>query len=148
MPGTACRDYALSCIEVACDVTNPLYGDDGAAAIYGPQKSATARQVRELDAALAQLARRTGKLEQANLPGAGAAGGLGFAMAAFFGAQLKPGVEMVMDAVGFRRRLAGADLCLTGEGRLDRSSLSGKVAAGVVRLPRCTNPLHRPGRID
>ena len=119
-------------IEVACDVANPLCGDDGAAAVYGPQKGATAQQVRELDAALWQLARRNGKLEQANLPGAGAAGGLGFAMAAFFGAQLKRGVEIVMDAVGLRQRLTGADLCLTGEGRLDRSSLSGKVVVGVA----------------
>jgi glycerate kinase len=123
-------------IEVACDVANPLCGDDGAAAVYGPQKGATPQQVRELDAALWQLARRNGKLEQADLPGAGAAGGLGFAMAAFFGASLKRGVEIVMDAVGFRRRLIGADLCLTGEGRLDRSSLSGKVVIGVARACR------------
>jgi glycerate kinase len=123
-------------IDVACDVSNPLCGEDGAAAVYGPQKGATAEQVQELDAALWQLARRTGKLREANLPGAGAAGGLGFAMAAFFGAKLKSGVEVVMDAVGLRRRLAGADLCLTGEGRLDRSSLSGKVAVGVVRACR------------
>ena len=123
-------------IEVACDVANPLCGDDGAAAVYGPQKGATPRQVRELDSALSQLARRNGKLEQANLPGAGAAGGLGFAMAAFFGAQLKRGVEIVIDAVDLRRRLTGADLCLTGEGRLDRSSLSGKVVVGVARACR------------
>ena len=123
-------------IEVACDVANPLCGDNGAAAVYGPQKGATPRQVRELDSALSQLARRNGKLEQANLPGAGAAGGLGFAMAAFFGAQLKRGVEIVIDAVDLRRRLTGADLCLTGEGRLDRSSLGGKVAVGVARACR------------
>jgi glycerate kinase len=123
-------------IDVACDVSNPLCGENGAAAVYGPQKGATAEQAGELDAALFQLARRTGKLREADLPGAGAAGGLGFAMAAFFGASLQSGVEIVMDAVGLRRRLAGADLCLTGEGRLDRSSLSGKVVVGVARACR------------
>jgi glycerate kinase len=123
-------------IEVACDVTNPLFGKDGAAEVYGPQKGATPGQIRELDAALRSLARRNDKLAEANLPGAGAAGGLGFAMAAFFGAKLKSGVEIVMEAVGFGRRLAGADLCLTGEGRLDRSSLHGKVVGGVARACR------------
>ncbi|HEX4053436.1 MAG TPA: glycerate kinase [Tepidisphaeraceae bacterium] len=120
-------------IDVACDVSNPLCGKDGAAAVYGPQKGATPQQVRELDAALLELARRNDKLQQANLPGAGAAGGLGFAMAAFFGATLKSGIEIVIDAVGLRRRLAGADVCLTGEGRLDRSSLRGKVVGGVAQ---------------
>jgi glycerate kinase len=123
-------------IEVACDVVNPLFGKDGAAEVYGPQKGGTPQQIHELDAALRSLARRNDKVAEANLPGAGAAGGLGFAMAAFFGAKLISGVEIVMDAVGFRRRLAGADLCLTGEGRLDRSSLSGKVVAGVGRACR------------
>ena len=119
-------------IEVACDVTNPLCGEDGAAAVFGPQKGATAQQVRELDAALAQLAKRNDKLEQANLPGAGAAGGLGFGMAAFFGASLKSGIEIVINAVRLKSRLAGADLCLTGEGRLDDQSLKGKTVAGIA----------------
>ena len=123
-------------IEVACDVANPLCGKDGAAAVYGPQKGATPQQIHDLDAALRSLARRNGKVAEADSPGAGAAGGLGFAMAAFFGAKLVRGVEIVMDAVGFRGRLAGADLCLTGEGRLDRSSLSGKVVCGVARACR------------
>jgi glycerate 2-kinase len=123
-------------IDVACDVSNPLCGENGAAAVYGPQKGATPEQVRELDAALLELARRNGKLQQARLPGAGAAGGLGFAMAAFFGAALQSGIEIVMNAVHLRDRLAGADLCFTGEGRLDRSSLSGKVADGVARACR------------
>jgi len=123
-------------IDVACDVTNPLCGEDGAAAVYGPQKGATPEQIRRLDAALMQLARRNGKLDLAKLSGAGAAGGLGFALAAFFGATLNRGVEIVMDAVGFRRCLIGAELCLTGEGRLDRSSLSGKVVGGVARACR------------
>jgi glycerate kinase len=121
-------------IDVACDVTNPLCGEDGAVAVYGPQKGATPTQIRELDAALMQLARRTGKLEQANQSGAGAAGGLGFGMAAFFGATLKRGVEIVMDAVRLRDRLALADLCISGEGRLDAQSLRGKTVGGVARM--------------
>jgi glycerate 2-kinase len=121
-------------IEVACDVANPLCGTDGAAEVYGPQKGATPQQIRELDAALMNLACRNDKLAESLLPCAGAAGGLGFAMAAFFGATLKSGVEIVMDAVGFGGRLRSADLCLTGEGRLDRSSLSGKVVIGVARV--------------
>jgi glycerate kinase len=121
-------------IEVACDVTNPLCGDDGAAVVYGPQKGATAKQIHELDSALMQLARRTGKLDQAKLSGAGAAGGLGFAMAAFFGATLKSGVEIVMDAVHLRDRLKSADLCLSGEGRFDSQSLRGKTVGGVAEI--------------
>ncbi len=121
-------------ITVACDVANPLFGPQGAAAVYGPQKGATPAQVAELDAALEQLARRCGKIEAANTPGAGAAGGLGFALLAFFGATLRSGVEMVIDAVGLRGRLAGADLCITGEGSLDASSLHGKTPLGVARL--------------
>jgi glycerate kinase len=121
-------------IDVACDVSNPLCGQDGAAAVYGPQKGATPRQIRELDDALLELARRNDKLDQAKLPGTGAAGGLGFGMAAFFGAQLKSGIEIVMEAVRLRGRLANADLCLSGEGRLDAQSLRGKTVRGVARM--------------
>jgi glycerate kinase len=121
-------------IIVACDVANPLSGPNGAAAIYGPQKGATPQQVAELDAALAKLARRCGKTSQANAPGAGAAGGLGFAMLAFFGAKLRSGIDIVMHAAHLRERLAGADLCITGEGSLDASSLHGKTPIGVARL--------------
>jgi glycerate kinase len=121
-------------ITVACDVTNPLFGPNGAAKIFGPQKGATPEQVEELDALLKQLATRCGKLAEAEMPGAGAAGGLGFAMLAFFNAQLRPGFDIVADAVRLRERLRGADLCITGEGRLDASSLSGKAAVGVARM--------------
>lgn len=121
-------------ITVACDVTNPLYGPNGAARVFGPQKGATPEQVEELDAALRSLAERLGKTAEANAPGAGAAGGLGFGMLAFFGATLRPGVDIVIDAVRLRERLAGADLCITGEGRLDAQSLAGKAPIGVARL--------------
>jgi glycerate kinase len=123
-------------ITVACDVTNPLFGPTGAAAVYGPQKGATPEQVERLDALLKQLAERCGKMPEASAPGAGAAGGLGFAMLAFFGATLRPGFDIVADATRLRDRLRGVDLCLTGEGRLDGSSLHGKATAGVARLCR------------
>ena len=126
-------------ITVACDVTNPLFGLKGAAPVFGPQKGATPQQVAEFDAQLKALAERLGKLKEANTPGAGAAGGLGFGMLAFFGASLRPGVEIVIDAVKLRERLPGADLCITGEGRLDAQSLAGKAPIGVARLCRQVN---------
>jgi glycerate kinase len=121
-------------ITVASDVTNPLFGPNGAAKIFGPQKGATPEQVAEFDALLKQLATRCGKLAEAAMPGAGAAGGLGFAMLAFFNATLRPGFDIVADAVRLRDRLRGADMCITGEGRVDQSSLSGKAAVGVARM--------------
>jgi glycerate kinase len=123
-------------ITVACDVTNPLYGPEGAARVFGPQKGATPGQVQWLDEALRRLAERLGKQKEAMTPGAGAAGGLGFGMLAFFNARLRSGVEIVLDATRLRQRLQGADLCLTGEGRLDASSLHGKAPIGVARTCR------------
>lgn len=126
-------------IRVACDVTNPLTGPNGAAAVYAPQKGATAEMVGQLEAALAHLAeviRRDLGVDVEHLPGAGAAGGLGAGLVAFLGAELQRGVEIVAEAVGLARRLAGADLCLTGEGKLDGQSLSGKTAVGVARVAR------------
>lgn len=124
-------------IRVACDVTNPLTGPSGAAAVYGPQKGATAEMVERLDAGLAHLAeviRRRLGVDVERMSGAGAAGGLGAGLVALLGARLERGVEIVADAVGLRRRLAGADLVLTGEGKLDGQSLSGKTAVGVARM--------------
>ena len=121
-------------ITVACDVTNPLCGPNGAAAVYGPQKGATPEQVAWLDAALLELATRTGKLAEANTPGAGAAGGLAFGMLAYFGAELRPGASIVIEAVKLRERLNSADLCIIGEGQLDSQSLAGKGPVGVSRL--------------
>ena len=124
-------------LTVACDVTNPLFGPRGAAVVYGPQKGATPGQVAWLDAQLRGLAERTAKLAEAETPGAGAAGGLGFCMLAYFpNATLRRGVEIVFDAVGLADRLAGADLCITGEGRLDASSMDGKVTGSVADLCR------------
>ena len=121
-------------IRVACDVVNPLFGPAGAALVFGSQKGATPQQVRWLDDALRGLAERTGKLAEAQTPGAGAAGGLGFGMLAFFGAALQSGAAIIIEATRLRERLAGTDLCITGEGRLDEGSLHGKAPIAVARL--------------
>jgi len=121
-------------ILVACDVNNPLYGPNGAAHVYAPQKGASPAQVQQLDARLRKLAGETGNDELAQVPGAGAAGGMGFGMMAFFGAKLRSGVEIVIEATKLRDRLAGADLCVTGEGQFDEQSSAGKVTIGVARL--------------
>ena len=126
-------------IVVACDVDNPLFGPSGAAAVFGPQKGATPQQVNWLDDALRRLAERTGKLAEANAPGAGAAGGLGFAMLAFFAATLERGAGIVIEATRLRERLKGAQVCITGEGRLDSGSLGGKAPIAAARLCRELN---------
>jgi glycerate kinase len=126
-------------IQVACDVTNPLIGPQGASAVYGPQKGATPAMVRELDAALAQLAevvRRDLGMDIMSLPGGGAAGGLGAGLVAFLGARLRPGAEMVLEVVGMRERMLGADLVVTGEGRIDEQTAFGKAPARVAALAR------------
>lgn len=123
-------------LQVASDVTNPLCGPNGASAVYGPQKGATPGMVAILDAALARLAEviRTdlGK-DVADLPGAGAAGGLGAALMAFLGAEMRSGIETVLEAVDFDRAIVGADLIITGEGRLDSQTAAGKVISGVLK---------------
>ncbi len=126
-------------IRVACDVTNPLIGPNGAAAVYGPQKGATPEKVAILEAGLAHLGElieaKTG-LGVINMLGAGAAGGLGAGLVAFAGASLESGVEMIARALRLPDRLAATDLCLTGEGRLDAQSAAGKAAFGVAQLAR------------
>ncbi len=116
----------------ACDVDNPLTGPRGAAAVYGPQKGATPAMVAELDRNLTHLAGLLGG-DLAGVPGAGAAGGLGFGLMAFLGARLVPGVQVVMDVLCLDDRLAGASLVLTGEGRTDAQTLAGKVPLGVAQ---------------
>ncbi len=123
-------------ILVASDVTNPLTGPHGAAHVYGPQKGATAAQVAQLDEGLAKLAacvRRDLGHDWEQAPGAGAAGGLGFGLMAFCGATLQPGIDLVLQAVGFDARVKGATWVLTGEGRLDAQTASGKTVLGVAR---------------
>jgi glycerate kinase len=120
---------------VACDVRNPLTGENGAAAVYGPQKGASAAQVQSLDAGLRHLAevlRNRLGVDMEHVPGAGAAGGMGGGTMAMLGATLRPGVQLVLDAVGFASRVKGCALCLTGEGKLDAQSMSGKACLGVA----------------
>ncbi len=124
-------------IAVACDVDNPLCGERGASAVFGPQKGATPEMVEELDrnlAHLAEIVERDLGLPIRDFPGAGAAGGLGGGLVAFASGHLEPGITLVIRAVGLADRLHGADLCLTGEGSIDASSVFGKAAVGVARL--------------
>ncbi|MGH3516083.1 MAG: glycerate kinase [Haloechinothrix sp.] len=122
-------------IVVAGDVDNPLLGPHGAAAVYGPQKGATAEQVRLLDAGLGRLAEVLDS-DIAEQPGAGAAGGVGFAALAVLGAKVRPGIEYLLDLVGFPQHLRGASLVITGEGSLDEQTLRGKAPVGVAAAAR------------
>ncbi|MDQ7794240.1 MAG: glycerate kinase [bacterium] len=126
-------------IVAATDVDNPLCGANGAAVIYGPQKGATPAAVGQLDAALghyALLIRRQLGIDVEHLPGAGAAGGMGAAMVAMLGARVRPGAEVVIEATGLERRVKGAGLVITGEGRMDGQTLRGKAPLAVARLAR------------
>jgi glycerate kinase len=123
-------------VTVACDVDNPLVGPEGAAHVYGPQKGAGPDDVLLLDSALRRYARVLADdlgLDLAAVPGTGAAGGLGAGAIAFLGAELRPGIELVLELIGFDRAVAGADLVVTGEGKLDAQSLRGKAPVGVAR---------------
>ena len=153
---TGLRD--LSDIEflLASDVDNPLLGPEGAAVIYGPQKGAAAADVPVLDAALTRwadvaedalaavrppdLGWPEERLRFRDRPGAGAAGGLGFAALAFLNARMRPGIEEMLELVGFGSRVAGASLVITGEGSLDEQTLRGKAPAGVARATVAVAP--------
>lgn len=122
--------------EIACDVTNPLCGERGASAVFAPQKGADARMVGRLDDALSHLADVTEevlKTDNRNLPGAGAAGGLGFAFSSYLGGDLRPGVEIVLDAVLSEKELSEADIVVTGEGRFDGQTAMGKAPVGIAK---------------
>ncbi|MDR2456634.1 MAG: glycerate kinase [Deltaproteobacteria bacterium] len=124
-------------ILVASDVQNPLVGQHGASHVYGPQKGAGAEEVERLDEALsrfASVAREITGRDVASLPGAGAAGGLGAAFMAFTEAKFRPGVELILEEGGFKRKAAGASLVVTGEGRTDAQTSCGKAPAGVAAL--------------
>ena len=121
-------------ITVACDVDNPLCGERGASAVFGPQKGLKTEEIAPLDRAIrgfAGLIKEQLGADVAEVPGAGAAGGLGAAMLAFCGAELKPGTEMLLDAAGIDRLLKNTELVVTGEGRIDGQSAAGKVPVGV-----------------
>ncbi|MBM3889334.1 MAG: glycerate kinase [Verrucomicrobia bacterium] len=131
-------------VIVASDVQNPLVGPRGASAVFGPQKGATPAMVKRLDANLRHWARAIAECGMRNaeygmlttFPGGGAAGGLGAGLRAFLNAQFRPGVEIVIEHARLAQKLRGADLVITGEGRLDRSTLDGKAPLGVARLAR------------
>ena len=132
------RVRRLVCVA-ASDVDNPLTGPNGATRVYAAQKGASADDLVPLDRALGHLAaivERDLGVDLRDEPGAGAAGGLGFGLMAFLGARMRPGVDVVSDAVGLPTRVAAVDLAITGEGSLDEQSLRGKVPAGVLRLAR------------
>ena len=126
-------------LEVACDVHNPFTGPKGAARVYGPQKGATPAMVKQLDANLRQLARvvrRDIGIDLNDVAGAGAAGGLGGGLLAFAGANLRPGVELIMECIQLEKRLRGCDLVITGEGRMDAQTAFGKAPVGVAGVAK------------
>ena len=130
--------------EVACDVTNPLCGLSGASAIFGPQKGASPKQVALLDKALRHFATVSGQhgyQDYQSIAGAGAAGGLGFALMTFCDATLKSGFDTVAEAVRLEEHIANADLVITGEGKLDAQTAMGKVAGGISQLAKAS---HKP----
>jgi glycerate kinase len=129
-------------ITVMCDVENPLFGPDGAAFVYGPQKGADPDMVQLLDENLrhfSEILIRDMNADVAGIPGSGAAGGLGGGLMAFCGAELKPGIEMVLDILNFDGHLQDVDLVVTGEGRIDGQSAKGKVPAGVAKRAKKLN---------
>lgn len=133
---TQCR------FEVACDVNNPLCGDHGASAIFGPQKGATSEMVEQLDTALnhyADVIAKAGIKDNRHLSGVGAAGGMGLGVMAFLDAQLKPGIDIVMHTVDLASHIKGASIVITGEGRLDSQTLHGKTPMGVAGVANSLN---------
>jgi len=136
------RDLNMPSVEVLCDVDNPLCGEHGAAKIYGPQKGATDHMVRQLEKGLANLARLVKKRfnrDIANVPGAGAAGGLSAGAMAFMNAALVSGIEMIIERSNLTTELHSADWVVTGEGSFDRQSLYGKVVSGVAEAALKSN---------
>ncbi|MNP26772.1 Glycerate kinase [compost metagenome] len=126
-------------LEVAADVDNPLCGNNGASAIFGPQKGANPEQVQALDQALGHFADHCARLlgeDVRDFPGCGAAGGMGFAAKAFMQATFRPGIDVVAELAGLEQAVQGADLVITGEGRFDAQTLRGKTPFGVARIAR------------
>lgn len=123
-------------LTAMCDIDNPLYGEKGAAFIFAPQKGADREMVLSLDKKLEYIACLSEKILGTNhslISGAGAAGGMGFGVCAFLGGSLKPGVNLILDEIGFDDEINDVDLIITGEGRIDRQSLSGKAVVGIAR---------------
>ena len=128
--------------RIACDVTNPLTGENGCSAIYGPQKGATPEIVQTMDGWIknfGELSAKYLKLEKKSVPGDGAAGGLGFAFRSYLRGELLPGVDLVLDALNIAEDLKSADIVITGEGRLDYQTAQGKAPSGVAKLAKKLN---------
>ncbi|MCF7945181.1 MAG: glycerate kinase [Spirochaetia bacterium] len=129
-------------IEIMCDVSNPLCGDSGASAVYGPQKGASSEMVKQLDQNLKHLAalveNHNGQ-DKSETPGSGAAGGLGFGLMVFAGGTLRSGIEAVLDAIDFNSHVRNADLVITGEGKMDGQSIFGKAPVGVAKFAKRFN---------
>ncbi len=137
------KDLSGTEVIAATDVNNPLLGERGAATVYAPQKGASAEDVTTLEDGLARWAdvtERTLGRRMRDDPGAGAAGGLGFAALAFLGARMRPGIELLLDLLSFASHLPGAQLVITGEGALDTQTLHGKAPAGVARATAAAAP--------
>ncbi len=133
------ENVSLPKIIAAVDVRNPLHGNNGATRVFGPQKGATPDQIRQLELALVRLAdvvKQEFYFDYRDKPGAGAAGGLGFGLMSFCGATIRPGFDVVAEAVGLESKMKEIDVVITGEGSLDRQTLEGKTPAGVARLAR------------
>jgi len=133
------QDLRLPKIIAAVDVRNPLLGKNGATRVFGPQKGATPDQIQQLELALVRLAdvvEQEFGFDYRDKPGVGAAGGLGFGLMSFCGATIRPGFDVVAEAVGLESKMKGVDLVITGEGSLDRQTLEGKTPAGVARMAR------------
>ncbi len=140
-------EVSSSTFEIACDVTNPLTGEQGCSAVYGPQKGADADMVKVMDEGMVRFANLVEHIAMCdegpirfngnrNTQGTGAAGGLGYAFLMFLNGKLKPGIDILFEAIGLEDGIAGADYVITGEGRLDAQTLMGKTPAGVARLAK------------
>lgn len=138
-----CNSLIHKCrFRIACDVNNPLCGKNGATYIYGPQKGVTDSLKTDLDKGMDNFAKVTAAAlghDNSNTPGAGAAGGLGFAFLSYIGAELTPGIELILNAVGLEDELKDAEIVVTGEGRLDHQTAMGKAPVGVARLAKKYN---------
>lgn len=137
--GNAMAELKECNFRIACDVTNPLCGEKGCSAIYGPQKGATPKMVEDMDKWMSKYADLTKSINpdaDQNTPGAGAAGGMGFAFLSYLNGKLQPGIELITEETNLEEHIKYADVVITGEGRLDGQSVMGKVPVGVAKLAK------------
>lgn len=133
------KELSECSFSIACDVTNPLCGENGCSAVFASQKGAAAHTVREMDAYLARFAEKTGEVRpfaDKDFPGTGAAGGLGFAFKCYLGGELLSGIELILGEMHIEEKIKTADIVITGEGRIDSQTVMGKAPGGVARLAK------------